>query len=222
MASALRAVSGELPALVGRTVWANLPLLLVVDVLVVLAALPAVAVALAGWPLFAPLVAGALVGPAWAAAVSVAGALLREDSVGARQLPSAFRRHGPAGLRIGLLVGAVATIAAGTLTMWDANPERTWLLVPLFVDGSVLALLAVGCLFAFPLAESGLRGRDLWLGALRLAAGRPYVTAGLVALVALAGLAVSWLPLLAVVLPGPFAVYVAATSSTSSPSVSSK
>ncbi|MBM7785026.1 hypothetical protein [Tenggerimyces flavus] len=200
--NALRAVAGELPVIVGRTVWTQLPLLLVVDLVVVVACVPGVLVALV-WPMLAPLVFGAVLGPVWAGALSVAGALVRDEPWSVR--------NGLAGLKIGLVLGAVGAAAVGTLTLWNANPERTWLLVPLFVDGTVLALLAVASLSAFTLAESGLRGWNLWLSALRLAARRPVLTAGTLALAILAGLAVSWLPAIALVLPGPFAVFLAAS-----------
>lgn len=190
------------PANVLRTVWAHLPLLLVIDLVVVLACVPGALVALV-WPVAAPLIFGAVVGPVWAGALSVAGALVRDEPWSVR--------NGLAGLRIGLVCGAVAAVAVGTLTLWNANPERTWLLGPLFVDGTVLILLAVASLSVFTLAECGLRGWNLWLTAWRLAARQPLVTAGTVALVVLAGLAVSWLPAIAVVLPGPFAVYLAAS-----------
>jgi hypothetical protein len=228
LVEALRSVAGEVPVLLGRAVWANLPLLLAIDLLVVLASLPALVTFAAGWAVFVPLVAGVLLGPVWAAAMSVAGAMVREDDVSFRQVGVALQRHGLVGLRIGLVVGAVAAVSVGTLTLWDANPDRVWLLVPLVVDGSVLALVAVASLSAFTLAEGGLRGWDLWLGSLQLAARRPFLTAGTIAVAVLAAFAVSWLPLVALVLPGPFAVYLAAcayspaTSSTSRPSVSSR
>lgn len=202
MVNALRRVAGELPVVVGRTVWAHLPLLLVINVVVVLACLPGLLVALA-WPVVAPLVFGAVLGPVWAGVVSVAGALVRDEPWSVR--------NGLAGLRIGVVFGIVGAAGVGTLTLWNANPERTWLLGPLFVDGTVLALLAVASLSVFTLAENGLRGWNLWLTALRLAAQRPVLTAGTIALAVLAGFAVSWLPLVALFLPGPFAVYLAAS-----------
>ena len=203
-----------LPAVVAGCVWSNLPVLLAMDAVLVVAAVPAVLLALSGGYLLAPLVAAALVGPVWAGTVATTDRIVRGDAPSVRMFVTELRRYARRGLALAVVAAVVATAAVATSATFAANPRERWLLVPYFVDLSVLTLLLVAGLSAFSLATSaGLRGWTLVRASLEVAAAHKLAAAGTVGLVILLGLLVGWLPGVAAVLPAPLAVYLSAWTS---------
>lgn len=205
-----------MPLLAARCVWQRLPLLLVLDFALVVALLPAVLTVLAGLYLVAPIVVGLAVGPVWAAGVATTDRIVRGADVSVRGFGSAIRRFAGLGALLGAVAGLVASIGAGTLALWLANREQVWLLVPLFVDGTVLTLLALAGLSVFSLATTyGLRGWRLVRTSFAIVVAAPVSAVGMVALVALVVLAAQWLPSLIVIVAAPFAVFLSAYVHTS-------
>jgi uncharacterized membrane protein YesL len=198
-----------LPAQVAALVWANLPLLLVLDAVLALAAVPAGVAVLSGGYLVAPVLAGMIVVPVWTAVVAATDRMAAGDAVSLRTWARLFCRHAVRGLAFGLVAAAASTATLGALAARAVLPELGWLALPLIVDGSVLVLLAVAGLSVFSLATTGgLRGWTLFRAALELAATHKLATAGTVGLLVLLAFLVMWLPGSAVVLPAPLAVYL--------------
>lgn len=204
-------VQVALPVQVAVTVWAHLPVLLAANALLLLAAVPSVAVGLGGGYLFAPLLAAVAVGPVWAGAVASADRMVRGDAVPLRVLATDLRAYAGRGLRLGLVAGAAGTATTGALAVLDADPRQRWLLIPLVADVSVLVLLLVAGFSAFSLTTTGgLRGWTLLRASLELAAAHRAATAGTLGLIVLAGLLVGWVPGTLAALPAPLAVYLSA------------
>jgi uncharacterized membrane protein YesL len=203
------AVWRGLPGQVAGLVWSNLPLLLALDAVLALAAVPAVVAVLGGGYLVAPVLAGVTVIPVWTAVVAATDRMALGDAVSLRTWARLFCRHALRGLAIGLVVAAALTATLGALAARAALPDVGWLALPLVVDGSVLVLLAVAGLSAFTLATTGgLRGWTLVRAALELASTHKLATAGTVGLLVLLAFLVMWLPGTAVVVPAPLAVYL--------------
>ncbi len=198
-----------LPAQVAALVWSNLPLLLVLDAVLALAAVPAVVAVLGGSYLVAPVLVGVTVIPVWTAVVAATDRMAAGDAVSLRTWAELFCRHAVRGLAIGLVVAAALTATLGALAVRAALPDLGWLVVPLVVDGSVCVLLAVAGLSAFSLATTGgLRGWTLLRASLELASTHKLATAGTVGLVVLLSFVVMWLPGAVAVVPAPMAVYL--------------
>jgi uncharacterized membrane protein YesL len=200
-----------LPGQVAHAVWTNLPLLVVLDAVVVVAAVPTLVAVLSGGYLLAPAVAALTVVPAWAGVVAATDRLVAGDAVSWRTCAELLRRHARCGVALGSVAALVATAALGTLALIAANPGQLWLLLPLSADGIVAVLLVLAGLSVFSLATTaGLRGWTLVRSALELAGTHRMATAGSLALLILLGFAASWLPGLAAVVPAPLAVYLSA------------
>lgn len=202
---------GRLPGFVFGRIWANLPVLLVADLVLTVAAVPALGLFLAGGEILVPLVAGLCLGPVWAATVAITDSLIRDGDASVRDLVRELARFGIRGVRLGGVAGAVGTIGLGTLTLYQANPEHGWLLLPLFVDGTVVTLTLLAGFFAFSLACTyGKRGWELLGCSLGMVAANPLVATGTVALCVLLGLVVQLVPSIVVVLPAMLATYLSA------------
>ena len=113
-----------------------------------------------------------------------------------------------------IVPAGIATVLLGTLRILADHPHERWLLLPLFVDGSVATLALLGSFSAFSLATTGgLRGTALWRASLATAGRQPMTTLGTLALLTLGGVAIGVAgPLVPALLVAPFAVYLSATT----------
>lgn len=201
-----------LPARVGEAIWSNLPLLLVMDGALFVAALPAAALFFFGGSLLAPLAAALALGPVWAGSVASADRMIRDEAVHVRDFAESVRQYAWRGISVSLVPAVVATAALGTLAILESTGER-WLLAPLFADGSVSILVFLAGFSVFSLATTGgLRGWALWRASLEVAAADPMATLGSVAILILLGFLVSVVPGILPVLPAPLAVYLSAAT----------
>ncbi len=198
---------------IAATVWWNLPLLLAVDLILLLGALPAV-VAVVVTPVAAPLVAALTVGPLWTATIALTDRLWTGR---AGSLPLFFRlvwRHGCAGIALSLVPAAVVTMLLGTLRIMEDHPDQRWLLLPLLLDGTALVLVMLaGFAVASLAAATRRRGKSVWRDALVLVAARPAATISIVTLLVVIGTAVRFLgPVFVVTVMAPVAVVLSATT----------
>ncbi len=198
---------------VAATVWWNLPLLLAVDLILLLGAVPAIVVAVVT-PVAAPLVAALTVGPLWIATIALSDRLWTGR---AGSLPRFFRlvrRHGRAGIALALVPAAVVTMLLGTLRIMEVHPDQRWLLLPLLLDGSALVLVTLAGFAVASLAVATRRcGRRVWRDALALVAAKPAATITIVTLLVLIGSVVRLLgPVFLVTIMAPMAVVLSATT----------
>lgn len=188
--------------------WQSLPLLLVLDVLLVISAIPVLAAAYV-WLPAAPLVAALTIGPVWATTTALTDQLTADRVRRLRDIGSAFGKHGVTGVRV---AAPAAVLAAAALH---------FLLVPwgLFLAALAAAGLVVVVALtpaAYCLAvTAGRRGWALWRTAAAVAGTRPLFTIGSVALLILIATGLSSLsPALALgiaaILPAPLAMYASA------------
>ncbi len=188
-------------------VWHELPLLLVINAAFCLTLVPAVlAYGTATRPL-APLLAAIFVGPVWATAIRFGERALDGERTTLRDLGRLLRRC----TRTGIVIAAVPAIAASAYlaTASLAGTLPSWLVRTGWLDAIVLILGLIATLAGYRLAGAGVRGVRLWLDALTLAGRRPMITLGTAALGVLIMVAAGWLPSVLVVLPGPFAFFLA-------------
>lgn len=198
---------------VGLVLWRELPLVLTLGLLATLAGGLTAIVAVAFSPL-APLAAAVTIGPIWMAMVAVAADLLDGRAVNVRQLAATLRRWAPTGIATAMVPAAVATLLLGSLGVLSAHPEQRWLLAPVALDATVLAVLALGAFGVFPLALVDRRStRRRWITALGLAGRDLVTTLGLAALVVLLALSTQLVgPLVVALMAGPLAVLSTATT----------
>ena len=199
---------------VAATVWWNLPLLLAVDLILLLGAVPAIVVAVVT-PVAAPLVAALTVGPLWIATIALSDRLWTGR---AGSLPLFFRlvrRHGRAGIALGLVPVGVVTMLLGTLRIMEDHPDQHWLLLPLLLHGGALVLVTLAGFAVASLAVATRRcGRDVWRDALALVAARPAATIATATLLLVIASAVRLLgPVFLVTITAPFGVVLSATTS---------
>jgi uncharacterized membrane protein YesL len=203
----------KLPLRVAETAWSNLPLLLLMDAVLFVGAVPMIVLFAGGVFLLAPLAGALFLGPLWAGTVAATDLMVRDEAVSARDFLRAVRDHAGRGVAISTVPAAVATAALGALAVLETRPQALWVIAPLFVEGSLMVLVFLACFSAFSLATTGgLRGWTLWRASLELAAGNPLLTLGTVALLVLLGFLVSWLPGMLVVLPALLAVHLSAST----------
>jgi hypothetical protein len=168
-------------------VWQHTPLLLLMNVAVAIALLPALLLLLGGAAIAAPFAAALAVGPVWAATIATTDRMAVDEPVSALGFARGLRRHCRAGLRIAAVPALVASslLTAGSLV---SQPSGGWVWVGCLVAGLIAAGVVVLALpFVFSLATTaGIRGRRAWVTALLLAGHRPGRTLTLLALVALA------------------------------------
>jgi hypothetical protein len=195
--------SGLLRGLLGQ-LWQNLPILLALDLLVVISALP-VFLAARLWIPAAPLVAALAIGPAWATTIALTDQLTADRVRKLRDIPAAFWRQALAGVRVALPAAILLSVALSIGT--------------LFVMAVAIALLAVVATLTAPAycmaVTAGRRGWILWRTAAAIAGARPLFTIGSIALLVLIVTGLSSLgPTLAVgvaaLLPAPLALYCSA------------
>jgi hypothetical protein len=192
-----------------RTIWDNLPLLLVIDAALAFAAFPALLAGGFGALYLAPLLAALMMGPLWIGAISVSRRLLDGDGVTVRHFARAVRELGWLGVRVAIVPGGLMTLLLATLELSGRNAGQGWMLLPAAMDG-LLALGAIVLFFPASLLAASERdtGRTLWKRAALLAGLSPMATLGLIA-----GLATVWIiaqfagPLAIVLLAAPIALF---------------
>jgi uncharacterized membrane protein YesL len=205
--------TSRLPVWVGKTIWSNLPLLLAMDAVIFIGAVPAVALFFGGGFLLAPLVGALTLGPLWAGTVASTDRMIRDEAVSLRTFAKKVRSHAARGVRVSLIPAIVITAILGTLAILETRPDARWLFIPLFVDASVLILVLLAGFSAFSLVTTGgLKGWTLWRTSFQVVAANPMTTLGTMALLVLLGLLVSRVPGLLLLLPAPFAVHLSAST----------
>lgn len=205
-ATLIRRLAGEL--------WHNLALLLALNAVFVIAAIPT-GIAAMIWLPSAPAVAMVTLGPVWATMTAVTDQLTAGRVRKIRDLPGLFRRHGLTGIATALPLGLIATGLLLTLTSYSVMSTWTGL--------GVAAVLAVAMIFvavltppAFCVATTaGVRGWRRWRAAAAVAGARPLFTLGSVALVVVLGVLLDSLGVgvrmgILVLLPAPLAMYASA------------
>jgi len=192
-------------------VWTHLPVLVVLNACVAVAAVPAVALVLVGGYLVAPLVAAFTLGPVWAVTIAMTDQMVRGQSLSWSSHRAVLWRHAMRGVRLGVVAAIASTAFLGTAALLAVNPGARWLLVPLTVDGCVAVILGLAGISAFTLTTTGgLRGWILLRASLEALGANPLPATGTVALLVAVGCLVAWLPSTAVVLPAVVAVYLSA------------
>jgi uncharacterized membrane protein YesL len=203
----------HLPIQVGKTIWSNLALLLAIDAVLFVVAIPMVALFFGGGSLLAALAGALTLGPFWAGTVASTDRMIRDEVVSLRVFVKNVRCYAGRGVMVSLVPAIVVTTILGTLAILEARPDEWWLFVPLFVDGSVLTLLFLATFSVFSLATTGrLKGWALWRASLEVVVANPMIALGTMALLVLLWFLVSLLPGLLPVLPAPLAVYLSAAA----------
>jgi hypothetical protein len=190
-----------------RALWHQLPLLATAGVLVCASAALVIFLSPGVSPVSVVLSAF-VVSPIWAAVVASTDAVVRDDRGGVRDLFRNLRKHGSAGLRVGLVPGVVVAVA---LVNWQLYSGPLYA-VPLAVSGCAGVLSILASCYAFSLrVTGGLRGKVLWLTALHLVARAPAVPLGVLALAFVALLlGTSVAASLLLLAPGPVALFASA------------
>jgi hypothetical protein len=198
---------------IGRLIWRELPVMMLINLLVTLAA-GLIAVTVVSLAIVAPLLAAVLLGPVWIGAIAVAERMLAGDAVGMRDLLAAIRRHARTGIGLAAVPAIVATLLAGSIGILAAHEEQRWLLAPIAVDATVLCVLLLGCVTAFPLAVIGeARGMTRWIAALALAGHQLVAVLGVAALLVLLAFSVQLIgPWLVMLAAGPLALLCVAVT----------
>lgn len=214
-AQELDAEHTRLPVWVGQTIWSNLPLLLAIDAVLFVGAIPAVALFFGGGFLLTPLVGALTLGPLWAGTVAATDRMVRNETVSVVAFARSVRQYAMRGITVSVVPALVATAILGTLYIMEARPDEQWLFVPLLADGSVATLVFLAGFSAFSLATTGgLKGWTLWRVALEMIVASPMAAVVTVALLALLGLLVNSFPGLLPVFPALLAVHLSASTQT--------
>jgi hypothetical protein len=202
----------SLPLVIGRTIWENSPILIVIDLTIAIATLPALLVAGFGGLIVAPLLLAITAGPVGLATLAAANALLDGEAVSIGRFAGFVRGSVASGLRLALIPGGVASILIGTLTL-AGDEQRRWMLAPAIVDGLTLSGLLIAGIGAAWLASRGENvNRALLRRGALIAGSAPQAIGGIVAVAVLIALSVQPIgPLMAIVLAAPFGVFVSAT-----------
>src|ERR1700738_2993677 len=90
------------PPAIAVLIWRNLPVLVAIDALILLAVLPAAGLAVSGHVAAAPLAAALFAGPLWAAPVATTDELLRQRVVSLGLVLGNLGRHARTGISVGL------------------------------------------------------------------------------------------------------------------------
>lgn len=155
----------DVPFLVRSAVliWAHLALLIFADLLLYLAALPAIVVWVLGFPLLAPWVLVLTLGPIWISVSASANRLVAGEEVTWRDLLTSIRQYWLLGIRISAVPAVIASAFLGTCIILENYPQASWLYLPSFIDGCITTLGVLVSLTAFSLALShALSGWTLW------------------------------------------------------------
>ena len=199
---------------VGKVVWDNLPLLVAMDMLLAITALPAALIAFLAGGLFAPIVAALTIGPVWAGCIATTDQMLHAEETSPGILLRNIRSHVRSGIGVSLAPAAIFTVILATLRIYDAHPSQTWLLLPLYIDGcvAVAILLAQPAIFSI-VTRTQLRGRGLWAASLGVVAASPMIVVGLVAFAIVVWLLVRISgPAVLLLMPAPLAIYLSAAT----------
>ncbi|WP_163513599.1 hypothetical protein [Fodinicola acaciae] len=203
--------SGLLRGLASQ-LWQSLPLLLALDALLVIAAIPVLATARV-WLPAAPLVAALTVGPAWATATALTDQLTADRVRRLSDIASAFREHALTGVRV---AAPAAVLASAILHVLAVTTLNSWGLLALALATAALVVIGVLTPAAYCMAvTAGRHGWMLWRTAASVAGMRPLFTVGSIALLVATATGLSSLsPALALgiaaVLPAPLAMYASA------------
>lgn len=201
----------QLPIWVGRTIWDNLFLLLVMDVVLFVGAIPAVVLSFTSGFLLAPLLAALTLGPLWAGTIAVTDRLIQDEAVSLRKYAKHVRCYAWRGVAVSMVPAFVATALLAALAVLQVRPNEQWIFVPLFVSGTASTLVFLAAFSAFSLATTGnLRGQSLWRVSLAAVVTSPIVTLGTVGILVIMGFLVSLLPGLLPVFPALLAVHLSA------------
>lgn len=201
----------QFPIWVGRTIWDNLFLLLVMDAVLFVGAVPAISLFFTGGFLLAPLLAALTLGPLWAGTIAVTDRLIQDEAVSLRKFAQNVRCYARHGITVSMIPALVVTAPLATLTILQARPNEQWLFIPLFVSSTVSTLVFLAGFSVFSLATTGnLRGRALWRVSIALVVANPVITLGTVGIFVVVGFLVSWVPGLLPLLPALLAVYLSA------------
>ncbi len=206
-------VSDHLVRHAGETIWANVPPLLFMSGLLLAAALPALYLATAiGWTIaWSLLTLGT--SPVWAAVMAASDRLIEGDAVTNRQVLALVRRHGRAGLRIGLVPSIVGATLLGCFAILDRQPQAGWAVVPLLLGFGIAAVVALTLVPIFTVAaNTGLTGVTLWLTSAGIAFANPFPMAGAALLAGMIVLGAASIGPVALLLLAPLAVLNAAVS----------
>ena len=196
-----------------RGIWPNLPVLAVISALCCLALVPPLLVSPGPTPI-GVLLAAALLGPVWMAAISVTDGIVDGQDRSLRDLFTGLPRLAGAGLRTAAVPAALAASALLAGGMYSARPSAVWLLPCIAVSGAglVFAVLALPFAFSWRLV-TGQSGRRLWFAACVQALARPVLALGTLAFAALSVLAgTSWAVSLLMLTPGPLALICSVAS----------
>jgi uncharacterized membrane protein YesL len=205
--------TSSLPVWVGKAVWSNLPLLLAMDAVLFVGAVPAVALFFGGSFVLAPLVGILTLGPLWAGTIASTDCMIRDEAVSLRTFANKVRRHAGHGVKVSVIPAIVITTILGTLVILEARPDAQWIFIPLLVDASVLILVLLAGLSAFSLVTTGgLKGLTLWRTSIQVVAADPMTTLGTVAVLVILALLASRIPGLLLLLPAPLAIYLSAST----------
>lgn len=197
-------------AALGGVLWESLPLLLTIDLLLVLALLPALIALVAGVSVLAPLLA-VIAGPIWLAATAAGDRLLAGEAVTIRRYLTFVQSRARQGVFLALVPAVALSLLMATVSIAGGHSDQRWLVVPLVLNGCLAMLALLAGSWVFPLAAlTPLRRRAIWRLAVVATGSAPVATLGTVALAVLVW--VGWRvigPLLPVVLAAPFALYLA-------------
>jgi hypothetical protein len=212
---AVRGQDAELRTLF-KGAWSSLPALLVGSVVFCVAGSVAVFAA-PGVNAVSIALCGLLVAPAFAGLVGAVDIISADDEPGLRDWWRLMRTAGPLGLKHALVPTACAELFLAALLVWD-DGKRPLALPSLALTGAATILTVA--LWMAVVTVSGrcreVRGRQLWLLAIRLFGSRPVRFAAVYCLGALGvWAAVAWSASLLLVVPAPVAlVLVAAVRTT--------
>lgn len=189
-----------------RTVWDQLPLFVAAALLTAIAAVPAGLLFLAGLIPIGILVLALMWGPVIAAITRMTARLLIDDVVTVRALFSQTLREPGRGISVALILSLPLVLLSATLALRNANPEQSWLIVPILVDCSMVLIVAICAVPVFTLSTVyRLGGLALWTSALALGRANLTASVGSVMTVLVAGwLCVTYAPTLAVLLAAPW------------------
>jgi uncharacterized membrane protein YesL len=155
-----------------RSLWDNLPPVVLAGLAFCLAASPAVLLLYTGLPLAAIVVAAVTIAPAWSALLAQEARLLRGTKAGLGTLLRAFPQYWVGSARLALLVAVPLTFLLRVLSLLNRPqlPPGIWLALALNLFGLFLALVL--CLHAFPLLvlhdlAAGLAVRNAFVLAVR-------------------------------------------------------
>jgi hypothetical protein len=170
----LASTSSPLPWTIINYAWRHLPLLVAIDVLLVLAAVPAAVMLVTGHAVLAPLVAALFVGPIWAGTIATTDRLFNHNETTLRMLLLNIGQHAWTGITVSFAPAAIVAMTIGTLGLLVETRGQAWLLPSLFVDGCAITLVVLAQPSLFSLATGRrLRGLALWKTALALAVAQP-------------------------------------------------